>query len=408
MDACYIARRNSINSTSRERLYDCVQTYFQLRTIFLDAGIRTTVSIPRQHALKHIYDAIRLFGSPNGLCSSITESKHIEAVKRPWRRSSRFLALIQMLRILQRMDKMMALYRYLKYRRFLQGFGWEADLADSSNDATDVPIDDLEEHEDEDEAAVSGESQDVSEFDVEFPTRPRACKVFLEDPTTHLLDLSESGYPSQLHPLAVHIKQPKFPLAFAQFLYKISHPTEQIAPSTLAECPAFDGTIKVYCSAMATFYAPSDLSGSGGRRSELIRSTPSFFGHPRRDTVFVVTDNSQPGMQGMEIGRVQLFFSFEYRRKSYSCALINWFVHGDERDPDTGMWVVTPELDRHGEATLEVIQVDCIARAAHLVPVYGNSRVPEDFDFHNALDSYRSYFVNHFVDHHAHEFIGTC
>jgi hypothetical protein len=41
----------------------------------------------------HCIRFIRLFGSPNGLCSSIT----ITAVKEPWRRSSPFTALSQML-----------------------------------------------------------------------------------------------------------------------------------------------------------------------------------------------------------------------------------------------------------------------------------------------------------------------
>ena len=218
--------------------------------------------------------------------------------------------------------------------------------------------------------------------------------------------LSEYSYPSQLHSLAAYIKQPRFPLAFMQFLYKSCHSEEQIAPSTIEEYPAFDGVIKVHHSAVATFYAPSDLSGSGGLRRERIRSTPNFFGRPRCDTVFVVTDDSQPGMEGMEIGRILLFFSFEYRRKNFSCALINWFVHTDERDPDTGMWVVEQEFDHHGEPTLEVIHLDAIARAAHLLPVYGASRVPEDFDYHAALDTYHSFFVNHYIDHHAHEFIG--
>jgi hypothetical protein len=51
---------------------------------------------------------IRLFGAPNGLCSSITESKHIKAVKEPWRRSSRYKALGQMLLTNQRLDKIAA------------------------------------------------------------------------------------------------------------------------------------------------------------------------------------------------------------------------------------------------------------------------------------------------------------
>jgi len=192
---------------------------------------------------------------------------------------------------------------------------------------------------------------------------------------------------------------------FSQFLYKHCHPEEQIAPPTIEECPAFEGTIKVHHSAVATYYSPSDLSGSGGLRREQIRSTPNFHGHPCRDTVFVVVDDSEPGMEGMEVGRVLLLFSFEYRRKTFSCALINWFVHADERDLDTGMWVVKPELDRRGEPTLEVIHLDSIARAAHLVPIYGQSRVPEDFNYHDALDTFNSFFVNHYVDHHAHEFI---
>ncbi|KAH8990667.1 hypothetical protein EDB86DRAFT_3065262 [Lactarius hatsudake] len=367
MDACYIACQNSINSLSLEHFRDCVETFHELRAIFVKAGVRVTLSLPHQHALKHFYHSIHLFGSPNGLCSSITESKHIRAVKEPWRRSSRYRALTQMLTTLQRMDKMLTLCRRLGDSGMLHGLRSTSKLGDT---VATVPIDNMEELEDEDEAIVS-----------------------------------ESSYPSQLHALAAYIKQPMFLLIFAQFLYKFRHPDERVAPSTMEECPVFDGAIKVHHSAVATFYAPSDLSGSGGLRHERIRSTPNFFGHPRYDTIFVVVD-SQPGMKGMEIGRVLLFFSFEYRQKNFSCALINWFVHTDEHDPDTGMWIVKQELDRRGnKPTLEVIHVDSIARAAHLLPIYGGSRVPEDFDYHSALDSYCTYFVNHYVDHHAHEFI---
>ncbi|KAH9039488.1 hypothetical protein EDB83DRAFT_2507662 [Lactarius deliciosus] len=319
MDACYIAH--------------CVEMFHELHAIFIEAGVRATLSLPRQHALKHFYHSIHLFGSPNGLCSSITESKHIRA------------ALTQMLTTLQRMDKMLTLHRCLGDSGMLHGLCSTSELG---NTVASVPIDNTEELEDEDEAIVLGTSQDT-----------------------------KSGYPSQLHALAAYIKQPMFPLIFAQFLYKFCHPDERVAPSTMEECPVFDGAIK---------------------------STPNFFGHPHHDTVFVVVD-SQPGMEGMEIGRILLFFSFEYRRKNFSCALINWFVHTDERDSDTGMWIVKQELDCRGKPTLEVIHVDSIARAAHLLPIYGGSRVPEDFDYHTALDSYCTYFVNHYVDHHAHEFI---
>jgi len=64
-----------------------------------------------QHSLLHYLHSIHLFGSPNGLCSSITESKHIKAVKEPWRRSSHYNALVQMLRTLCRLDKLAAAWR---------------------------------------------------------------------------------------------------------------------------------------------------------------------------------------------------------------------------------------------------------------------------------------------------------
>jgi hypothetical protein len=122
MDTCYIAHQNAIDSPSLERLWDAVETFHQLHSVFIENGVHTAISRPCQHALKHFYHAIHLFGSPNGLCSSITKSKHIEKVKKPWRRSSRYQALTQMLRMLQRMDKMSALHQCFEGSGMLNRF----------------------------------------------------------------------------------------------------------------------------------------------------------------------------------------------------------------------------------------------------------------------------------------------
>ena len=58
--------------------------------------------------MKHYIDMIQLFGAPNGLCSSITELKHIKAVKEPYRHSNRNQPLGQMLLTNQRLDKLAA------------------------------------------------------------------------------------------------------------------------------------------------------------------------------------------------------------------------------------------------------------------------------------------------------------
>ena len=109
MDACYIGRHNAITGPALQHFRLCVEKFHTLRDMFIQAGVWTSISLLHQHALNHYYYAICLFGSPNGLCSSITESKHIKAVKEPWCQSSRYQALIQMLRILVQMDKMAAL-----------------------------------------------------------------------------------------------------------------------------------------------------------------------------------------------------------------------------------------------------------------------------------------------------------
>ena len=76
-------------------------------TIFEEVQIRPNgISIPRIHALQHYQQLVQKFGAPNGLCTSITESKHIEAVKKPWRRSNRHEALGQMLVTNQWLDNL--------------------------------------------------------------------------------------------------------------------------------------------------------------------------------------------------------------------------------------------------------------------------------------------------------------
>jgi hypothetical protein len=138
------------------------------------------------------------------------------------------------------------------------------------------------------------------------------------------------------------------------------HTGDKEVPHRLEELPLFGGDIQVYHSAVATFYTPSDLCGTGGLHRELIRSTPLFYGHERWDTVFVVLNDSKGGMEGMEIRHILLFFSFCYRRQDFSCALINWLVH-EEPDPDMGMVTVRLECDRSGQPTVKVIDLDTIA-----------------------------------------------
>lgn len=122
LDFCYIARHNVHTNKTLAELDDALQRFHKYRTIFQTSGVRPDgFALPRQHSLVHYRELIELFGAPNGLCSSITESKHIKAVKKPWRRSNRYKALIQMLKINQRLDKLAAARVEFEARGMLEG-----------------------------------------------------------------------------------------------------------------------------------------------------------------------------------------------------------------------------------------------------------------------------------------------
>ena len=108
LDFCYYVRRPFLTDRTIFKIETALERYMRFRDIFLEAGVRKDFKLPRQHALFHYPHFIRQFGAPNGICSSISESKHIEAVKKPWRRSNRYNAMQQMICINTRLDKLRA------------------------------------------------------------------------------------------------------------------------------------------------------------------------------------------------------------------------------------------------------------------------------------------------------------
>ena len=108
LEFCYLVRRNVIDEKALNQIQEALGRFYQYHEIFKDTNIVNSFSLPQQHSMKHYIDMIRLFGAPNGLCSSITESKHIKAVKEPYRRSNHNQPLGQMLLTNQRLDKLAA------------------------------------------------------------------------------------------------------------------------------------------------------------------------------------------------------------------------------------------------------------------------------------------------------------
>ncbi len=69
------------------------------------------------------------------------------------------------------------------------------------------------------------------------------------------------------------------------------------------------------------------------------------------------------------------------------------------------MWKVCPEQDENGQHLVQVIHLNTIICGAHLLPCYSEGFLPEEMTHNDALDAWDAYFVNQFIDYHAHELL---
>ncbi|KAG1874048.1 hypothetical protein C8R48DRAFT_745953 [Suillus tomentosus] len=292
IDFVYIAWRNIIDSNSLNALDDALERFHRYREIF-----------------------------------------ETSAVKEPWRRSSRFEALNQMLLTNQRLDKLAVSHIDFASHGMLRG------------------------------------TYDIGEL--ELTTH---IQRFLRDQLHH----SDSNLNSE---------------------------ASESGTGSSGALPELYEKMTLYTSAIATFFAPSDVSGISGMRYERICAVDTWRNSPGRyDCVFVSSDPTVEGMRGFDIAQVRLFFSFKHNGVHYPCAFVHWFKHvHDSQDEDTGMWVVEPETCEDGTRFASVIHLDCIFHAAHLMPVFGHEFLPTYLSYTQTLDAFCTYYVNKYIDHQAFE-----
>lgn len=427
---CYLARLDVHTETTLKQMDAALARFHQHREVFRQTGVRPDGfdSLPRQHSLKHQMTHIRNFGALNGLCTSIMESKHIKAVKEPWRRSSRYEALGQMLLTNQRLDKLAAARVDFVARGMLGGSsisyaldqlaetetGAEQTSTEQQNRAGNPHLlannenkgDGDDANNDDTDGTIEG-SRDRVEAVVKIAKTPGTFSYSFHclQRSLTLYEITARGYPGTLLEIGTHISIPNLPDLVAVYLYDQANSDTPWEPSDpLPILPEISKRIHIVHSATATFYAPSDPSGTGGMRQEMIRATPSWRKGPSRYDCVFISGNPEDGFRGLHVARVRLFFRIRLRHEVHECALVEWFSHYDsEPDDETGMWIVTPDFDADGSRTRSVVHTDTIVRGCHLIPVYGKDPLPRDFSFHTSLDRFQAYYVNRYIDYHAFE-----
>ncbi|KAG1810404.1 uncharacterized protein HD556DRAFT_1428451 [Suillus plorans] len=326
LEFCYTVRREALTEDDLIKLQDALDHFHQYWEIFKTTGV----------------------------------SKHIKAVKEPWRRSSRFDALRQMLLTNQCLDKLAAARIDFEAHGMLHGSCRPGRLHIHKPQNHSVEVD-------------AGEIIDGPAVEPHVGLALTPCCV------------------RNVHALSLELDLPCLPFMIQESIHDQHHSEDPNPPEfDPATVQVFLGNLTIFNSAAASFHAPSDLSGTGGMRREHIRATPSWrVGEPRHDCIFV--------------NMVLCFFSFNYRISYYPCIIVHWYSYvREEHDPNTGMYVITPTTTGDDIPDISIIHVNCIFHAAHLIPVYGPDFIPK-ISPHNSYDMFHSYYVNRYADHHAFE-----
>ena len=212
--------------------------------------------------MKHFRLLIEMFGAPNGLCSSITESKHIKAVKEPYRRSSHFEALGQMLLTNQRIDKLAACRINLTARNMLDGPCLAPGIVPI------IPMLPLPPHprHDPDDDAVDG-PRAVTSISL---ARTQGKSMFVVRSVILMVFFSRRVSPES--DLALQIDQPDLLYHIRRFLFSQHNPDAPfpIRDQDILLSTIFNDKISVFHSATATYYAPSDHSSIYGMLKQCI------------------------------------------------------------------------------------------------------------------------------------------
>ncbi|KAN0074526.1 hypothetical protein V8E55_011938 [Tylopilus felleus] len=315
LEFCYLVRHNILTEKTLTEIQSMLEQFHHHHEVFRPAVI-ASFNYHRQYLMKHYGDMIHLFGAPNGLCSSITESKHIKAMKEPYCCSNRHNALGQMLLTNQQLNKLAVCHMDFQRRGILQGTCTSASLNACSVPPDGDPSSDMENKASE---AKAGDDRDNESKPIDIPMSIKAHVVLPHVPFAEL---------------AAELGVPRLKNMIQQFMHLTKNPEDPWALKDipLSEFPSYDGRINIFNSASTTFYAPSDISGHFRMKHKIIHSNPTWRSGPGRyDCTFVTTDPMLSGMEGLDVVCILITY--------YLCAVVRWFVHGDVPDEDTGIWV---------------------------------------------------------------------
>ncbi|KAL1693443.1 hypothetical protein GGG16DRAFT_49273 [Schizophyllum commune] len=112
-DFVYYAQYSLHDQHSLDEMQSALDQWHEHKVFFVNIGIREDFNIPKFHSLQHYISSIRLLSTTDNYNTELFERLHIDFAKNGWRASNKRDAFPQMIRWLDRQEKVVAFDRYI-------------------------------------------------------------------------------------------------------------------------------------------------------------------------------------------------------------------------------------------------------------------------------------------------------
>lgn len=372
------------------------------------------LNFPKFHALGHYLDTIREIGVISNTDTQATEVRHKHDVKEAWRASNRRDAILQMLFYVARRRGLATVLRWLGREKIQISDSLASFVQLGSKDADDPEYDpeefdndhtELEEH--LTEIGDEGESTEGDQDSGNVLDEADAAEE--EDAYLDAVGIDEDAHsPHQLKALgrwvAIGVEARRLGLRGLVTAIRVHLWTTDILrrdpdantrrlhrPET-SRLPRPDGDVMRIAQSIS-LRIPGTWD-EGESAVQIIRCTDDWFktGVPRRDAVLLRHLEGE-GHHGVDVARTVLVFQVIYKGEHMDLAYVRHF-----RKVSPSAECPQPKI-RMSAAEGEVVDIDTIERAAHLVPVW-------EFPYSGEVEE-NVFYLNTHIDRHMFFLIDT-
>ncbi|KIJ63135.1 hypothetical protein HYDPIDRAFT_156602 [Hydnomerulius pinastri MD-312] len=402
VDFIYFASLHSHTSTTLRALQASLDEFHAHKAVFVELQARNPghFNIPKIHSMSHYRMMIELFGSADGFNTESPERLHIDYAKDAYRATNKKDYLVQMTQWLRRQENVDRWAVFLNWHS--QGaITPDEDLTvtrrlafEPSTSAPDAVADSHDPVDDDPEEKTPTRTADHAGFN---STRYQASGISYRVSAKHARPLR--NVPA--HQIISDHHASRFLDALTKFL--------QSHQGTLIPRP-FD-TFNLY--KWISTQLPLIPEASAHKLRNVIRALPPTPALGRRlaqpavfDFALVRTGEKNRYtdggvLEGFRVAQVRAIFRLPTiygLHSTHPLAYVEWFTPFTTPDPSTGLYTVSRSTRmRHPYA--EIIEIDRIVRACHLIPKYGRHIDPA-WTSANVGDTCNTFYFNPYIDLH--------